>query len=356
MTSRDSYVPPAETIRKAFGEISADDLTFVARLCLELGAWDHALALCEALGRLDTPGVRLCEAVARFVSGDTRGGLEITDRLLERAPGHLSTLFVRAQMLARSGDPEGAQQQLLPLLERYPDFPGGQGMLATLLMPGPHYREILARVHSRLRPRCYLEVGVDTGLTLALARFSQAVVGIDPAERPLQAPAPQGAQLFREQSDTFFRTRSREQVLGALRVDLGFIDGQHLFENALSDFANLERWSDPDGTIILHDCVPILRESASRERSTKFWVGDTWKVVPALARFRPDLRIRTVLAPPSGLVIVRRLNPRSSQITDRLPEILESLRDAEWTHAPGALPPEYGAVSNDERGLSEALG
>jgi hypothetical protein len=227
-------------------------------------------------------------------------------------------------------------------------------LLSTLLMPGPHYREVLARVHERLRPRCYLEIGVDTGATLALARHSRLAIGVDPAERPLAANLPASAQIFREESDAFFE-RTRDSVFGAQRVDLGFIDGMHRFENALRDFANLERWAHAGAAIVLHDCVPIVARTATRERRTKFWVGDTWKVVFALARFRPELKIRTILAPPSGLVVVRRLNPGSTLLTERFDAIVASLQGTEWTQEPGDFPSELGALANDDRALAEAF-
>lgn len=352
----DSYVPDADVIRRAFEGSEADDLTFVARWCLELGAWDHVLAISEAFGPSSSVGLRLSEAVARFVAGDAARAWAIVDGILQVQPNQLSAQAVRAQMLARSGDIAGAKRQLLSVVDRYPDYPGAQALLATLMMPGPYYRDVLARIHERLEPRCYLEIGVDTGATLALARHSQVVIGVDPAERALVAGVPKCARLFREESDLFFRTRTREQLLGEKRIDLGFIDGLHLFENALADFANLERWAHASATIVLHDCVPLAPCTASRERRSKFWVGDTWKVVPTLVRFRPDLRIRTILAPPSGLVVIRRLNPGSTLLRDRFEEIVTTLKDAEWTHEPGAFPTELNVVSNDERGIDDAFG
>jgi hypothetical protein len=139
-------------------------------------------------------------------------------------------------------------------------------------------------------------------------------------------------------------------------VDLGFIDGMHRFENALSDFANLESWAHADATILMHDCVPILPRSAERERATKFWVGDTWKAVFALIAYRPELRIRTLPCPPSGLVVIRRLNPGSTLLKQRFAEIVDRFRDERWTYEPGQIPTEFRAVSNDERGLLEAVG
>jgi hypothetical protein len=258
-------------------------------------------------------------------------------------------------MLARSGDRQGALAPLLELCARYPDYPGAHGLLASLLMPGPHYREVLLRFHEQLKPRTYLEIGVESGATLALARHSQLALGVDPAPHPIKHELPAGARLFHETSDAFFANHSRESLLGARRLDLCFIDGMHRFENALADFAHAERWAHAEATIVLHDCVPLVARTASRERATNFWVGDTWKVVLALAQSRPDLKIRSVLCPPSGLVVVRRLNPGSNLLLDDFSAIVAKFAALAWQRAPGEVPVEFAAVGNDERGWRDAL-
>lgn len=355
-TLADSFVAPAAEIAAAFGALDADELVFVAQQCLEAGAWDHALALTDALAKAEqTPGIRLCRAVATFLSGDTAGGLSAVDALLASGTRPLPALSVRGEMLLRLGQRDAARECLLELVGRYPDYPRAQGLLATLYMPGPHYREVLARMHQLLRPKTYLEVGVDTGATLALAERSELAVGVDPVNA-VRVRLPPNAQVFEEESDAFFAKRGRDSVFGSRRVALAFIDGLHRFENTLSDFANVESWADPSGTIVLHDCVPILARAAARQRATKFWVGDTWKIVPALRAYRPELKITTVLAPPSGLVVVRRLNPGSKVLTERRAEILERFAALEFQRAPGDFAPELNAVSNDDSGLSQALG
>ncbi|HLV65775.1 MAG TPA: tetratricopeptide repeat protein, partial [Polyangiaceae bacterium] len=292
----DAFVAPPELMRAAFSTMSPDEIVFVAQQCLEAGAWDHAIALCDALAaESDSPAIALCRAIATFVGGDASAALALVDRVLERAPAHLPALAVRAEMLLRTNRPSEAKDTLIRVLERYPDYPRASGLLATLLMPGPHYREVLARVHERLRPRVYLEIGVDTGATLALARFAELAIGIDPTSYPIRHRLPAGTRLFHEESDAFFAAHARAEVLGARRVDLAFIDGMHRFENALSDFTNVERWCRPDSTVVIHDCVPAFPRAAARERSTKFWVGDTWKLVLALRAYRPDLELRTLL-------------------------------------------------------------
>jgi predicted O-methyltransferase YrrM len=349
-------VADADALRAAFPGVSGSEVVFLARQCLDAGAWDQALALCDALGSADDPGILLCEAVALFVSGSPEHALARVERVLQARPEHAAASSVRAEILARTGQRAEAAALLVQLLQRYPDYPGAQGLLGGLLLPGPHYREILARLHAVLSPRTYLEIGVESGATLALARGAEVAIGIDPGEQPLRHAVSAGTRVFREESDAFFAQHELERVLGTRRVDLAFIDGMHRFENALSDFANVERWAHAGATVVLHDCVPLIAGTASRERRSSFWVGDTWKTVLALAARRPKLRIRTVLTPPSGLVIVRRLDPNSSTLRDGFTEILAEFADREWSAAPGQVPAEFHPVSNDEAGLREALG
>jgi hypothetical protein len=327
------------------------------RQSLELRGYDHAVAIADALDdeRKRDSGIRICEAVARFVGGERERALALLEGVLAESPEHLVAREVRGEMLLRSGRRDVALAELVDVAERYPDYPGLQGLLSVLLMPGPHYRDVLATIHRRLAPTAYLEIGVETGQTLALATSAEVAVGVDPADQPLETRIPPGARVVRLTSDDFFARYSRHDVFGERRVDLAFIDGMHLFEYALRDFLNCERWCDPWSTIVMHDCLPIMPVAAERERRTRFWVGDTWKAVVALARRRPDLKIRTILAPPSGLVVIRRLNPTSTRLSEELDLALTELADVRYDCAPGTYPPEFNVVPNDDNGFEEAL-
>ena len=354
---QNSYVPPGEEIRAALASASTADLVFLARQCLERGGYDHVLALAEAFRERasDEPALALCEAVAWFLAGDRSRALASVEMLAAARPADLNARSVLGEMRARTGDAEGARRAFLELTERYPDYPGAQGALASLFMPGPPYREVLAGIHRVLAPRTYLEIGVETGATLALATTAEVAVGVDP-EAFLEVALPPCSRVVREESDHFFRTRGRKTLFGERSVELVFIDGMHRFEYALRDFSNSEAWSSPNGTIVLHDCVPLVRASAARVRKTRFWVGDTWKAALAIARQRPDLRIRTILTPPSGLVVIRNLDPTSTLLRERHEAIVNELGDAEYPFEPGDWPPELHCVTNDAEGLREALG
>ena len=354
----DSFVPGPEEIRQAFADASPGELVFLVRQCLERGAFDHALALGAALpGPFSAePALRLTLAVARFLGGERTEARAAVAALVGERPRDLNALAVLAEMDARSGNLAGAIQHFTRVLARYPDYPGAHATLASLLMPGPHYREILRAIHATLRPASYLEIGVAAGATLALATTATVAVGVDPVAAPLEHALPASARVVHETSDAFFASRARSEVFGKLPVDLVFIDGLHHFEAALRDFIHAEAWCGRGSTIVLHDCVPIASATAARERRTRFWVGDTWKAAWSLARRRPELRLRTVLTPPSGLVIVRRLDPSSRLLAEEFDAVVAELHGLEYPLATGEWPPELGVVPNTPEGLREALG
>lgn len=182
------------------------------------------------------------------------------------------------------------------------------------------YYPVLGRLHAALRPETYLEIGVSKGESLALAAGCAAAVGIDPEPR-LKAPLAANARVFEMTSDEFFSTHDVRAELGSRDLDMAFIDGLHLFEHAVRDFANVERSSTARTVVILHDCLPIDEVTSSRDRTTLLWTGDVWKAALVLMRYRPDLRLTVIDVPPSGLVVVEGLDPSSRVLDDHAGEI-----------------------------------
>ena len=197
------------------------------------------------------------------------------------------------------------------------------------------YYELLPRIHSFLKPRTYVEIGIRQGHSLRLAKTA-ASVGIDPAPALEHKPR-RGTRIFQMTSDEFFARHNLAEELGRQTVDLAFVDGMHLFEFALRDFANLEKFCHRDSTILVHDCYPVDRASAARERTTQSWSGDVWKLIVCLKKYRPDLRLCTVDVPPTGLGIIRRLDPRSTTLTSRLDGLYEEF-----------VPYDYGQMEPDK--------
>lgn len=353
-----SFRPKVEDLKRSLRGATAGDVVWLVQQSLRGGNAALALALCDAARALgvDDPALDVSEAAARFASGDVPRGASILDELLAASPGHPVALFQKAHLLIRQGDISEARRILAAIVERFPEFPGAQGTLASLFLPGPPYREVLARVHALLRPDTYLEIGVEHGVTLALATTATIAAGVDPADLPIGKPLLSSARLFRMTSDDFFSKETRDGVFGGRPVDLAFIDGMHWYEYAVRDFAHAEQWASEDSVILMHDCLAVSRVAAERDRMSTFWVGDVWKALECLLDYRPDLEIHVVPTPPSGLVVVRRLDPTSRTLLDRADEIVARYRDAAYPYEAGAWPERYGIVENGDAGLARALG
>lgn len=235
----------------------------------------------------------------------------------EDLPGRLRAEFEAAAKAHAAGRPDVAARACRAILERDRDYSPAHHLLAAIEMPGEPYGALIDRIHAHLQPRTYLEIGVFRGASLRLVRPSTAAIGVDPLPK-IDFPLPPNIRVVAKKSDDYFAEHDVRAELGGLPVELGFIDGLHQFEYALRDFINLERLSAAASTILIHDVYPLDANTAARERRTTFWSGDTWRVVLLLRRYRPDLVVHTVLAPPSGLAIVRNLDPGSTLLRDNL--------------------------------------
>ncbi|WP_163698000.1 class I SAM-dependent methyltransferase [Mycolicibacterium sarraceniae] len=195
-------------------------------------------------------------------------------------------------------------------------------MLAQLEFPGEDYLQIMARMHQHLRPDTYLEIGIDKGHSFDIVRPETLAVGIDPNPQ-LQKPLGPNHRVFAQTSDDFFDQNDVLAELGGKTIDLAFIDGMHQVEFALRDFINVEKYSTPDTTVLIHDVYPIDPTSAARERSSRFWSGDIWRLILMLKKYRPDLSVNVIGTRPTGLGIVQNLDPQSRVLSDNIDEILE---------------------------------
>jgi hypothetical protein len=358
--SSDAVTPSPDTIElTAVGEprgmLDAVERALLAQLHFSAGAWREGLDLVRTSSS-EARGFALLEARALFALGEREAALALLGDWTSRAPDSGLGLYYQAQFLTQSGRGPEAAAVLRALVSRCPDFPGGLQSLATLMFPGPPYRDVLRRVHEVLRPRTYLEIGVEHGTSLALAVHSQQVVGIDPVQRPPTRELPRPTRLFHTSSDDFFAHHSREQVFGEAVVDLAFIDGMHWFEYALRDFCNVERWCGRSSTIILHDCLPVAGIAASRQRQTTFWVGDTWKALECLLHERRDLQVSIVPCHPSGLVVIQNLDPTSTALSSRLDALSAHYLPLAYPYEPGVLPGHYTLIPNTEAHVARLFG
>jgi hypothetical protein len=182
------------------------------------------------------------------------------------------------------------------------------------------YLDFLGRLHAAVEPEAYLEIGLRHGDSLALARCP--ALGVDPAFN-LKVELGENVTLLRETSDEYFGREKPLKPFGGRRVDMAFIDGMHLSEFALRDFIGVERLSRWTGVVIFDDILPRSVEEANLDRRTRAWTGDVYKVVPMLARNRPDLTCLRVGTQPTGLLLVIGLDPGNRVLRARYDLLLE---------------------------------
>ena len=218
--------------------------------------------------------------------------------------------------------------------------------MARLALPGPDYLHALTAIHAQVKPRTYLEIGVATGLTLELAAPSTRALGVDPEPQLKKPPGP-NARIYALTSDEFFADVDVASELDGLPVDLAFIDGLHLFEFALRDFIAIERLCTPASTVLVHDTYPLDRMTAARERTTHFWSGDIWRLVLVLKKYRPDLAVHTIGTVPTGLTVIRHLDPSSRVLGDRLDEIVREFMALDYSILETDKPLALNLVPNE---------
>src|SRR6266568_7242310 len=268
---------------------------------------DHVQAHYLA-GRIDLRGGRYREALEHFERA----------RMLD--PQNAECHFDAAVAHRELGATEAARECCETALALDPGLALAHDLLADLELPGPDYLEIISMIHSLLRPRTYLEIGVETGQSIALVRPETRAIGIDP-EPKITKPLAPDTSVRATTSDAYFAAHDVLAEFGGLPIDLAFIDGMHQFEFALRDFINIEKHCTSRSTILIHDCYPLSRRTAERERRTTFWSGDIWRLILILRKYRPDLSVKVIGTAPTGLGVVRSLDPGSRVLEERLQEV-----------------------------------
>src|SRR5581483_3874952 len=294
---------------------------------------------------------------ARQAAPDSPGAQTLLRFLAQaKAPTDLPTsrrakyLAICGDVYAEAGDVDEAARCYQAALEAQPGRVEAYVGLAKLRMPGPDYHDGLRRIHERLNPETYLEIGVFEGESLAHARPPTVAVAVDPQPR-IREPVSVELHLYRETSTDFF-TRDVRALFGDAGPSLVFIDGLHEFPAVLADFANVEAIADPETVILLHDMMPFDDVTQRAEREHEFYTGDVWKLLHCLADVRPDLSWFTIRTPPSGLTVVSGLDPTSTVLRESYEKLVERYRKLEFEESrdvPGLV------VDNDAQAIDEQL-
>lgn len=258
--------------------------------------------------------------------------------MIDAARQRAQALCARARQHLVGGDRIAALDLSREALRQDSDCFDAHLILAGMALAGDHYMDLLAAVHQNLRPRTYLEIGVGSGASIVLAGAGTLAIGVDP-EPEINRELPPSVRILKQTSDEFFAQFDLRKEFRDLPLELAFIDGMHRFEYALRDFINIEKRSGPGTVVFFHDCYPLNEATATRERGTKFWTGDIWKLTLCLKKYRPDLRVVTLAARPTGLGLILGLDSNSTVLSDNLDRICDEF-----------IPLPYAVLESDKRG------
>jgi|SRR5579872_1093044 len=203
-------------------------------------------------------------------------------------------------------------------------------VVASMRFPGPNYCEVLQWLHQDLRPKSYFEIGVFRGRSLMLAMPPTIAVGIDPCPE-VENRWNTTTHVLTMPSSEFFAQHTLSEFFGADGFSLAFVDGLHRFEQAIDDIFNLEVYAQPESVIAVHDTIPLNQRTAARDRRSEFHTGDLWKVVPFLKSYRPSLELVTVRTGPSGLTLIRGLDPSHTR-SDEETAAIGRFRELPWDY------------------------
>jgi glycosyltransferase involved in cell wall biosynthesis len=295
-------------------------------------------------------------AVARLIrerSPDERGPQQLLSLVAPWLPGagppnsqrtnyHLA--LAEAHRMLREN--ETAALNYRAALIDNPDLPQAHLGLAMLRMPGDDYLVWLERLYGSLAPETVIEIGVYQGASLARVRPPTVAIGIDPNPTVLFTLKAE-THIFAETSNEFFAQRRAERLLAGRPLSVAFIDGLHLYEQALRDFSYLESYCGPRSVILFHDTVPLDQATQSRTQDTQFHTGDVWKTVLCLKNYRPDLDIFTIATPPTGLTVVTGLDPTSRILKDKYDEAVALFVDTPFSAIECNLETTLNIVPND---------
>ncbi|HKV35406.1 MAG TPA: class I SAM-dependent methyltransferase, partial [Pyrinomonadaceae bacterium] len=330
---------PAPSIAPGNGTFAHSDETLTKLL---------ELAKSEARHGRNNAAASILQLIAlRYPRNPLPESLLSLERNADRTPSQNANYHLAlAQAHYLLGENETAAANYRTALTFNSDLPEAHSGLAAINMPGIHYLDWLEKLYGFIKPKNVIEIGVSQSASLARVPRPAIAIGVDPVPSVIY-PLQTEAHIFAETSDDFFARRDVHELLRGEPLSIGFIDGSHLFEQALRDFMNLEKYSSPRSLIMFHDTVPLDELTQRREPETHFSTGDVWKTILCLKQYRPDLDIFTIATPPTGLTLVLGLDPSSDVLTENYEHAVAEFLDRGFSEVQPKLSSELNLVPND---------
>lgn len=157
--------------------------------------------------------------------------------------------------------------------------------------------DIINYLISKYNYKRYLEIGVNDGKCIGNI-IIESKTGVEPSffAEGYDLNSISGI-THRLTSDDFFNQNTE-------RFDIVFIDGLHESHQVDKDIMNAYSCLSENGTIVLHDCLPLKENFQKVPRVEDMWNGDVWKSIVKLRYFQPYLDI-CVVEEDCGVGIIR---------------------------------------------------
>ena len=153
----------------------------------------------------------------------------------------------------------------------------------------PSRFEIIQKIIDKKKYENYLEIGCDKDSNFSKLKVKNKI-GVDPLS---------GGNLKMTSND-FFKNNE-------IFFDCIFIDGLHIYEQVRKDILNSIKFLNPNGIIILHDCMPLKIWNQIVPKMYGHWNGDVWKAIVE-ARTMKDIDTYTCKADHGLGMIFKRKN------------------------------------------------
>lgn len=208
--------------------------------------------------------------------------------------------------------------------------------------------ELIQNICRKIGAERYLEVGIREGEVISQIPVKEKV-GVDP--RPLLdrldeelMPGLDGLRVFPCKSDDFFAKNTET-------FDVVFVDGLHLYEQAIKDILNAFNCLNHGGFVVVHDLLPASAAEGARKVKPGAWNGDVWKVMHDIKENYPEIQ-HVVLDDDFGVGVLwlkdseRRFEPTWQKGYPRMPfSVFESERSSfmnvagsDWESVESQLP------------------
>ena len=153
----------------------------------------------------------------------------------------------------------------------------------------PKRQFIVQDIINRKNYKSYLEIGCFDNELFDLVNCEKKI-GVDPVV---------GGNV-RKSSDNYFKDCNE-------KFDCIFIDGLHTYNQVIKDIANSLNVLNPNGIILLHDCLPNNFYAQAIPRCQYNWNGDVWRAIVE-CRTKKDLDTYTCYADHGIGIIFKREN------------------------------------------------